>query len=86
MNGTLFTFTATLAGGTTSGPLHVQATAYDNASGLNSPKHGDHLIFAISNDLTGTGGGGQTPEPGSLLLLGTGLLGMGGMIRRKLGA
>ena|SRR5579864_5552918 len=83
LGSTLFTFTATLTGGSTSGPLHVQATAYDNASGLNSPKHGDHLIFAISNDLTGSGS--STPEPASLLLMGTGLLAMGGMIRRKIG-
>lgn len=82
MNGTLFTFTANLVGGTTSGPLHVQATAYDNSSGIG--KHG-HKVFAISNDLNGSSIT-QTPEPGSMLLLGTGLLGIGGMIRRKLGA
>ena len=30
--------------------------------------------------------GGTTPEPGSLVLLGSGLIGLGGMIRRKLSA
>ena len=29
--------------------------------------------------------GGSTPEPGSLMLLGSGLLGLGGIIRRRLG-
>lgn len=38
---------------------------------------------AESFDITGTGGG-TTPEPGSFLLLASGILGMGGWLRRKL--
>ena|SRR5215470_4608173 len=30
------------------------------------------------------GGGGSTPEPGTLSLLGTGLIGLGGLVRRRL--
>ena len=32
----------------------------------------------------GPGGGTSTPEPGTLTLLGTGLLGLGGLVRRRL--
>jgi len=77
---TLFTFTATLTGGATSGPLHVQATAYNNDSGIGT--HGDK-VFAISSDLNG--GTITTPEPtsSSLLLLGLGLLALPLGLRRK---
>ena len=30
------------------------------------------------------GGGGTTPEPGSIMLFGTGILGLAGVLRRKL--
>ena len=40
-------------------------------------------IPAESFDINGTGGGGTTPEPSSILLFGSGMLGLAGVLRRK---
>ena len=41
-------------------------------------------IPSESFDITGTSGGGTTPEPGSIILFGSGILGISGMLRMKL--
>ena len=73
LGNSLITFTANIAGGLSSGTLHVQATAYDNTSG--SQENGGK-VFAVSEDLTGGGGGTNVPEPGTVTLLGGGLFGI----------
>lgn len=51
------------------------STAYDSGAGM---------ISSESFTLTGTAPGGTTPEPGSVILLASGVLGMAGTLRRKL--
>ncbi len=46
----------------------------------------DPGYMALDNiSVSASGGGGTTPEPSSFLLLGSGVLAVGGVIRRKLG-
>jgi len=39
--------------------------------------------FAVTYDFISDGSGASLPEPGTLMLLGTGLVGLSGVIRRK---
>lgn len=74
----LNTFTANITNGLSSGTLHVQATFYDNSAGVGT---GGHKVLAVSDDLAGSSG--STPEPASMILLGTGLLTLGSFARRR---
>jgi len=80
-DGTVFTFTAVIDDVSGMGPLHVQATAYDNSTG--SQKKGGKVL-AISDDLSGALT--ETPEPSTFVFLGSGLLVGLGAVRRRLGS
>lgn len=71
-------FTANITNASwTPGSLHVQVTAYDNTAGS---QQGGGKVFAISDNLLAV----QTPEPSSLGLLATGLIGLAFVSLRRL--
>jgi hypothetical protein len=60
------------------GSLHVQALGYNNPLGLQT---GGGKVLAVSDDMLAPT---SVPEPGSLGLLATGLLGLAFISRRRL--
>jgi len=78
-----YSFTANFDAADVKGPLdafHVQASFY-NGSVSSANKVGQ-----ISEDLNGDGPppNGQIPEPSSMVLFGTGLISIGGLLRRRM--
>ena len=66
----------TVTGGFQSGVNTLDFVVYNEAS-----------VTGLVADVSGTANpAGETPEPSSLLLLGSGLAGLGGFLRRKVGA
>jgi len=77
---TSLSFTVTRNGGFSSvSDLVAGSTNCTNADPCNFAAH----VFAIGSGLTGFAGNGVTPEPATLVLLGSGLLGLGGYVRRR---
>jgi hypothetical protein len=69
---------------TTSGCSVVTTIYWDENDGPSMATNGSiGSIGSESFTLTGTSGGGTTPEPGTILLFVSGVLGSAGMLRRK---
>ena len=72
---------------TTSGCSVVTPIYWDENDGPSMATNGSiGSIPSESFTLTGTSSGGTTPEPGSILLFGSGALALAGAVRRKVGS
>ncbi len=78
---------------TTSGCSVTQPIYWDENSGAGCTSSGcpsvayENTLGSIPSEsftLSGTSGSGTTPEPSSIILLGSGILGVAGVLRRKL--
>lgn len=78
LGGTLWIFQANITNGSVgSDALHVMATAYGTTSGT---QQGGNKVLTVSDDLRTTT---TTPEPASFALLGTGVLALFSLARRR---
>ena len=76
---TALSFTVSRTGGFSSVFDIVTGSACANADQCDFAAH----VYAFGSGLTGFAGNGVTPEPATLVLLGSGLLGLGGYVRRR---